>query len=98
MTFVVVTRQVQDAVNQQKQDFFFCPDPRDAGMPDGGVRGYDHIAQERGPTLSGLSGLKRKGNDVGRSRAPEILSVQARNLGIVYDYDADFTIVTFQDA
>jgi hypothetical protein len=85
-------------VNQQKQDFVPGPDPRGAGMPGGGVRGYDHVAQEGSLKISRLSFLEGKGNDVCRSWAPEIPAIEAGDLGIVHDHDADFGILTSQDA
>ena len=83
--FVVITKQMQNAVNQQFDEALFKGDAGGLGFALAGFDGYDHISQQMGAHFAKFACLHGKGNHIGRPLAPQVLMVQRGDAVVVDD-------------
>lgn len=89
---MVVTREMQETVDNEKKKFFSESEIAGFGVAEGCV-GRDHdIAEQAAIQVAKLTFLKRKRNNIRRLIPGEILLVDALNGWIVYKSNADFLI------
>lgn len=95
---VIVAHKVEDAVNHQEKNLFFCLPASRRGLVSGCFRRDDYIPQNLGVDGAALPGGHGKRDDIGGTVAVKILAVQPGDLFIVHDDDADFIFLTSQGA
>lgn len=86
--FVVVAEQVQNSVDEQGLQLFWQRMSAALGLARGGLDGNHHIAQKSRLYCIG----KRKGEDVSRFVLPAILAIQAVNLRVRHQREAEFRL------
>lgn len=95
---MIVAHKVKDSVNHQEKDFWFRVSPHRPGLALGGLARDDHISENLGIDGGRISRRHGKNDDVGRTMAVEILAVQAGDLFIIDEDDADLMFLTCQGA
>jgi len=95
---MVITQKMQDAVDYKKDNFFFGFSARCIRVALCGLCRDDHIPQKVRVERIWIAGRHGESDNVGRTVALKILAVQAGDLFIVYDDEADFTPFTSQGA
>lgn len=72
---MVMAHEVQDAVNQQEENFFLCLPVNSCGLTPGCFCRDDHISQNPGIDRRGHPGTHGKRDDIGGTVTVKILTV-----------------------
>jgi len=80
---VLITEQVQNAVHQEFVQTNCQRYSRSVAFPFGGVDRDHDIAEQLGRDIGEFAFTHRKGDDIGRSRPTQVLSVQLSDGGII---------------
>jgi len=95
---VVIAEQVQNAVHQEFLHTAFQRHSRLFAFPFGRFDRDDDIAEQMGRNICEFAFTHRKGDDIGRPRPAQILSVQLSNCGIIDEQDGKLRLRTAQGA
>ncbi len=95
---MIVAEQMENAVQQQKNQLAFEGDAGLGGIPGRCLGGDHHIAKQLGAKIPSLPLAHGEGDDVGRLVPLQIVAIDDADLGIVDDQDRQFRLRTSRDA
>ena len=96
--FMVVSQEVQGAVQEQKIKLAFETGACLMGVTGCGLRGDDNVAEDFGMNVTPLPLAHGEGDHVGRVVVPEIVAVDPVNLLVIDEQDRQLGVRTSRDA
>ncbi len=93
---VIITRQMKNAVNQEKIKLLFDRKISRGGISLSRFDGYDNIAEHPGIDIAVFTFLQGKRKNIGRLISIQILFVQFPDIFIISKTDADFLVKTLK--
>lgn len=94
---MVVAKQMQDAMQQQKAEFLLKRNIRFSSVSSRCVDGDNDITQDIGTKVPSLPLLHGKGDDVGRPVALQIVSIDLPDAGVVNQQNGQLGLRTSRD-
>ena len=91
---MIVAEQMQDAVQQQKNQFMFERDTGGGGIVGRPLRRNHHIPQQLGLNTAPLAFLHGKGDHIGRPVTLQIVPVELLNGGVINNQNRQFRLRT----
>ena len=95
---MIVTKQMENAVQQQKDQLMLVGDAGFGGIPRRRLGGNHHVAKQFGAEIPPFPLAHGKGDDVGRLIPLQVVAIDDPDFGIVNDQDRQFGLRTSRDA